>query len=96
MDKKLISVVVPCYNEEEVLPLFYDEIVRVSGEMMNAHPQLSFEFLFINDGSKDKTLLFYGILPKKTAVSATFHFHGTSARSLHSMQDWKTQRATML
>ncbi len=65
MDKKLISVVVPCYNEEEVLPLFYDEIVRVSGEMMNAHPQLSFEFLFINDGSKDKTLTILRSLAKK-------------------------------
>lgn len=65
MDKKLISVVVPCYNEEEVLPLFYDEIVRVSGEMMNAHPQLSFEFLFINDGSKDKTLTILRNLAKK-------------------------------
>lgn len=65
MNKKLISVVVPCYNEEEVLPLFYDEIVRVSGEMMNAHPHLSFEFLFINDGSKDKTLAILRNLAKK-------------------------------
>lgn len=65
MDKKLISVVVPCYNEEEVLPLFYDEIVRVSSEMMSAHPQLLFEFLFINDGSKDKTLTILRDLAKK-------------------------------
>lgn len=65
MEKKLISVVVPCYNEEEVLPLFYDEIVRVSGEMMNAHPELSFEFLFINDGSKDKTIAILRNLAKK-------------------------------
>ncbi|MGN0552291.1 MAG: glycosyltransferase family 2 protein [Oscillospiraceae bacterium] len=65
MEKKLISVVAPCYNEEEVLPLFYDEIVRVSGEMMNAHPELSFEFLFINDGSKDKTLTILRNLAKK-------------------------------
>ncbi|MGN0608254.1 MAG: glycosyltransferase family 2 protein [Oscillospiraceae bacterium] len=56
MDKKLISVVVPCYNEEEVLPLFYDEIVRVSGGMTSEHPELGFEFLFVNDGSKDGTL----------------------------------------
>lgn len=56
MDKKLISVVVPCYNEEEVLPLFYDEITRVSGGMTSEHPELEFEFLFVNDGSKDGTL----------------------------------------
>lgn len=56
MEKELISVIVPCYNEEEVLPLFRQEILRVSEEMTKAHPQLEFEFLFINDGSRDKTL----------------------------------------
>ena len=30
---KLISVVVPCYNEQEVLPMFYDEIIKVSDGM---------------------------------------------------------------
>mgnify|MGYP000914865421 CR=1 FL=1 len=53
---ELISVVVPCYNEQEVLPLFYDEITRVSNEMKEQHSYLNFEFLFINDGSKDNTL----------------------------------------
>lgn len=53
---KLISVVVPCYNEEEVLPLFYTEIVKVMGSIMEAHPDTDYELLFINDGSKDGTL----------------------------------------
>ena len=56
MEKKLITVVVPCYNEQEVLPLFHEEILRVSDEMTENHPYLEFEFLFINDGSRDKTL----------------------------------------
>ncbi|MBQ8825637.1 MAG: glycosyltransferase family 2 protein [Oscillospiraceae bacterium] len=56
MSKELISVVVPCYNEQEVLPLFYDEIIRVSDEMSEKYGCLEFEFLFVNDGSKDKTL----------------------------------------
>ena len=56
MSKELISVVVPCYNEQEVLPLFYDEIIRVSDEMSEKYGRLEFEFLFVNDGSKDKTL----------------------------------------
>ncbi len=56
MEKKLISVIVPCYNEQEVLPLFREEILRVSGEMTEKYPHLEFEFLFINDGSRDKTL----------------------------------------
>jgi glycosyltransferase involved in cell wall biosynthesis len=52
----LISVVVPCYNEEAVLPFFRDEILKVSDEMSERYPDLSFEYLFINDGSTDNTL----------------------------------------
>jgi len=53
---KLVSVVVPCYNEQEVLPMFYEEITKVTGKMSKDYPELTFEYLFINDGSKDKTL----------------------------------------
>lgn len=49
---KKISIVVPCYNEQEALPHFYKEIIKVA-ECMN---QLEFEFLFIDDGSRDQTL----------------------------------------
>lgn len=61
MSKEKISVVVPCYNEEEALPIFYKEIVRVAKEMK----KVDFEFLFINDGSKDKTLEILRDLAKK-------------------------------
>lgn len=47
-----ISIVVPCYNEEASLPLFYREITRVAAEMDYA----DFEFVFIDDGSEDNTL----------------------------------------
>lgn len=50
--KKLISAVVPCYNEEEALPLFYAQIVKVADSL----PEANFEFLFVNDGSRDGTL----------------------------------------
>lgn len=63
-DKKLISVIVPCYNEQEVLPLFYKEITKVSKEMQEAHPELEFEYLFIDDGSKDRTLRTLRIMAK--------------------------------
>ena len=53
---KLISIVVPCYNEEEVLSMFFDEIRKVMGQMKETYPELNFELLFIDDGSKDKTL----------------------------------------
>ena len=59
--KEKISIVVPCYNEEASLPIFYKEINRVSKEMKN----VDFEFLFINDGSKDKTLSLLRELAKK-------------------------------
>ena len=52
MKKEKISVIVPCYNEEESLPIFYKEITKVIKEMGN----VEFELLFINDGSKDNTL----------------------------------------
>ena len=52
MKKKLLSVIVACYNEEEALPHFYKEIVKIADEMQ----KLDFEFIFVNDGSKDKTL----------------------------------------
>ena len=55
-EQKLISVIVPCYNEEEVLPLFYAEITKVSAQMQEQYPELAFEYLFIDDGSKDRTL----------------------------------------
>ena len=50
--KKLLSIVVPCYNEEEALPIFYNEITRVAKELR----ELDVEYIFINDGSRDQTL----------------------------------------
>lgn len=49
---KRISLVVPCYNEEEALPLFY----RAADEVARSMPEQVFEFLFVDDGSTDKTL----------------------------------------
>lgn len=46
-----ISVIVPCYNEQESIGLFYEEMCRVSDEMGN-----DFEYIFVNDGSADSTL----------------------------------------
>ncbi len=50
--KKILSIIVPCYNEEQALPFFYQEIDKVSKELK----ELNFELIFVNDGSKDKTL----------------------------------------
>lgn len=48
-----ISVIVSCYNEEESLPLFYKEMERVRKQDFE---DVDFEYIFVNDGSKDKTL----------------------------------------
>lgn len=50
MDK--ISVVVPCYNEEEALPVYYKEMCRVMEKMK----EVVFELIFVDDGSSDATL----------------------------------------
>ena len=47
-----ISLIIPCYNEEEALPPLYTELNRVTAEMS----EYEFELLFIDDGSKDNTL----------------------------------------
>ena len=66
---KLLSIVVPCYNEQEVLPMFYEEITRVTDQMKKDFPELDFEFLFINDGSKDRTLeIFHELADKDSRV----------------------------
>lgn len=51
----LISLIVPCYNEEEAMPLFYQEASRVAAAMKESHGA-EFEFVFVDDGSKDGTL----------------------------------------
>ena len=48
-----ISVIVSCYNEEEALPLFYEEMERVRKKDFE---NIDFEYIFVDDGSKDKTL----------------------------------------
>lgn len=49
-DKKIV-IVVPCYNEEAVLPLFYQEVSTILKKI-----GYQYEILFVNDGSTDKTL----------------------------------------
>ena len=47
-----VSIIVPCYNEQESLPYFSKEIIRVADKL----PEYGFEIIFVNDGSKDNTL----------------------------------------
>lgn len=51
-NKQLISIIVPCYNEEEAIPIFYTEIEKIREKMK----EVDFEYIFVNDGSKDKSI----------------------------------------
>ena len=48
----MISIVVPCFNEEKALKIFFKNIIEVSKNIDE-----DFEYIFVNDGSSDKTLL---------------------------------------
>ena len=49
---KKISIIIPAYNEQESLPMLYERLTK----LMNSMENYQFEVLFVNDGSKDKTL----------------------------------------
>ena len=55
-----ISLIVPCYNEQEGLPLFYREVLSVLNGM-----ECDYELIFVNDGSKDGTLSMLPVVFKK-------------------------------
>ena len=48
-----LSIIVPCYNEEETIPIFYDAVTAVMAGLPDIQP----EYIFVDDGSKDKTIL---------------------------------------
>lgn len=62
-----ISIVIPCFNEEEAIPFFYEETLKVLRTMSLS----SFEFVFIDDGSSDRTL---EVLKEISAKDKSVHF----------------------
>ena len=60
------TIVVPCYNEEEAIPLFYEATKEALKDM-----PLEIEYLFVNDGSKDKTL---AVLKELSEKDANVHY----------------------
>ena len=62
-----ISIVIPCFNEEEAIPFFYEETLKVLKTMQLS----SFEFVFIDDGSSDRTL---EVLKEISAKNKSVHF----------------------
>lgn len=70
MDKKLVSITIPCYNEEEALDVIYPAIVEAMAPVEN----FDFELLLVNDGSKDGTLAKMKSLAEKDARVKYFSF----------------------
>lgn len=50
---KKISLIIPCYNEQDALPIFHNEVTKVMKELSDSY---EYELIFVNDGSKDNTL----------------------------------------
>lgn len=65
---KLLSIIVPCFNEEETIPIFFKQMQVIEHAMTQ---DLSFEYIFIDDGSKDETL---DILRQLHANHANVHY----------------------
>ena len=62
---KTISIIVPCYKEEAALPYFWEETSKVTQSMEETYAELTFEFIFVDDGSSDGTLAILKQLAKQ-------------------------------
>ncbi len=71
-----LSIVVPCYNEEQTIPLFCQEMRKELKLISQTYPELEFEFVFVDDGSSDKTLevIKNTVLENKEYVSFSRNF----------------------
>lgn len=63
----MLSIVIPCYNEEETISLFYKEVEKVRQQMNEI-----FEYIFVNDGSSDETLTILRKLAKEDPAQVRY------------------------
>lgn len=68
-NKIYLSLVIPCYNEQESIPFFYDEASKVLKELNISQEQ--YEFIFVDDGSKDNTL---NVIKELAFKDSSVHF----------------------
>ena len=84
----LLSVIVPCYNEEGNIDLFYEETVKALGDLM---PET--ELIFVNDGSRDSTIRKLRSLCERAEYRVrVVSFPAISARRLRFWQVLKLHR----
>lgn len=66
---ELLSIVVPCFNEEATISIFYSAVEKIRHQM-----DVDIEYCFIDDGSKDRTLDILRDLNKKSGGSSLHFF----------------------
>lgn len=86
----VISIIVPCFNEESVLPAFYSAVSDAASSIEGA----VCEFLFIDDGSSDRTAEILQHFTEKDEVSVFLHFPETSEKKPPCTPDFKMHRET--
>ncbi|MBQ9318540.1 MAG: glycosyltransferase family 2 protein [Bacilli bacterium] len=93
--KKLLSVVVPCFNEEESLPFFYKEICLNLKKIKN----LNYELIFVDDGSNDNTINIikeYSKINKKVRYISFSRNFGKEAAMLAGLEYSKGDYVTLM
>ena len=93
--KKLLSVVVPCFNEEAALPFFYKEICLYLKKLKN----LNYELIFVDDGSNDNTINIikeYSKLDKKVRFISFSRNFGKEAAMLAGLEYSKGDYVTLM
>lgn len=95
MKKKLLSVIVSCYNEEKALPFFYEEVGKVVKDIKG----LDYELIFVDDGSKDNTLNIikaYSKIDKKVKFISFSRNFGKEAAMIAGLEYSKGDYVTLM
>lgn len=87
---QLLSLVVPCFNEEATIQTFYDEVMKYEDRI-----DAELEFCFIDDGSTDRTIEILRDLHKKIPGFIMFLFPETSGKKQGFMPGFLWLRETM-
>ena len=88
---KKLTVIIPCFNEEEALPIYYQEMSKVMAEM----PELETELLFVDDGSTDRTLRVMKDLHILDARCQSYLFQEILGKKRRFMRGLEMQQETM-
>lgn len=88
---EVCTCIVPCFNEEEAIPYYYEEMQKV----MQKVPELDFELLFVDDGSCDGTLKVLKELAQKDSGVRYISFSRNFGRKQHFTQGFRMQAEIM-